>query len=157
MSVSDHDALVAELAQRAVADAAPQELPLFRAVSRRYLRSPEGVLRGAEAKDELLGFGVETAATLLTPVALTVASSVLDFVVGELVRTVKDASPPAVRRLLRLGSSDSTEGRDDALSQAQLRRVREIAVEKASALALPREQAELLADAMVGRLTTAAA
>lgn len=159
------DELVAELARGAIATAAPHELPLFPAASRRFFADPEGAVDPARGRDEVLGFGIEAAAVLITPVALTVAKDVIRFLVDEVARTAKEESRSAiesrVRRLFRRGEADDArDDREDAaqpLSREQLGEVRRIAVEKASVLRLPREQAELLADAMVGRLATAAA
>jgi transglutaminase-like putative cysteine protease len=155
------DELVAELAREAVATAAPQELPLFRAASRRYFEDPDGATRGTRGGDEVLGFGIEGAAILITPVALNIAKDVIRFLVDEITRTAKDEARPAiegrVRRLFRRGREAEPEPEEapDALSDDQLGEVRRIALEKASLLQLPREQAELLADAMVGSLATA--
>lgn len=160
------DELVAELARGAIATTAPHELPLFPASSRRFFADPQGALNTARGRDEVLGFGIEAAAVLITPVALTVAKDVIRFLVDEVARTAKEESRSAiesrVRRLFRRGEGgdDARDDREEAaqpLSREQLSEVRRIAVEKASTLRLPREQAELLADAMVGRLATAAA
>ena len=162
------DELVAELAREAVAKTAPQELPLFRATKEAYFRDPEGTLRAQKAKDEMLGFGVETAVTLLAPIALAVGKDVIQYLVAQAGEAAKDEGGPRLRRLVRrmFGKTDgaepaAAEAVDDpeppALTPEQLAEVRAIAVEKARQLNVPPEQAELLADAMVGDLVTAPA
>ena len=71
VAAAQNDDLVAALARATVERAAPEELPLFRATSEAYLRDPASV-EGGKSRDELLGFGVEAAAMLVTPVALQV-------------------------------------------------------------------------------------
>jgi hypothetical protein len=167
------NALVAQLARAAVAQAAPEELPLFRATSEAYFKDPAALERQASG-DDLLGFGVADALVLVTPIALSVAREVLDFVVDEVGaharETGRDVIDRLADRLLRRGDRDAQvgdgaeRGGDMAASAAadvlsltdeQLRQVRALAVEKAQQLALPPEQANLLADSLVGSLAIA--
>ena len=104
------DALVASLARSAVAQAAPEELPLFRATSETYFENPQA-LEQRGSGDQMLGFGAEAALVLVTPVALSVARDVLDFVVEQvrgharehgkdvIDRLADDVHDPAKRRL----------------------------------------------------------
>ena len=159
------DELVAELAREAVAKTAPQELPLFRATKEAYFRDPEGTLRAQKAKDEMLGFGLETAVTLLAPVALAVGKDVIQYLAAQAGQAAKDEGGPRVQRLVRrmFGKADGAEPAGEAvaedpetptLTREQLEEVRRIAVEKARQLNVDDAQAELLADAMVGGLAT---
>lgn len=155
MSAPQADLLVAELARRAVERAAPEEMPLFRATSEAWLADPSGI-RSARGRDDMLGFGIEAAAMLVTPVALQVARDVFDFVVAHLRERARDEGEEAldglVDRVLDRGGH-----RDPAveLTDEQLVRVRALAVEKARALRLSEAKAELLADSLVGSLATA--
>lgn len=162
MSTTTEDALVSEVARAAIAEAAPQELPLFAAASRRYFDDPDVVERAGHGKDEMLGFGVETAAILLTPVALCVAKTVVSFVAAEVARVTKEESRAViqsrVRRLFRREADGDEAEADEAvegLSDDQLLEVRRVAVEKATTLGLPPDKAAILADAVVGGLATA--
>jgi hypothetical protein len=165
MSTVTDDALVSEVARDAIAVAAPEELPLFRAASRRYFDDPDVVERQGNGKDELLGFGVETAAILLTPVALCVAKTVISFVAAEVARVTKEESRAViqdrVRRLFRRGNGAEAndEGEEaeeiEALNDGQLVQIRRVALEKATVLGLAPDKAEILADAVVGTLATA--
>jgi len=154
------DARVTTLARAAVERAAPEELPLFRATSEAYLRDPSA-LEQRGGKDELLGFGVEAAAVLVTPVALSVARDVLVFLGEQIRRVARKEGEAAVDRIV-----DRAAGRDDdaeaqapdgpaELTDEQLEQVRALALEKAKLLKLPDAKAELLADSLVGSLATA--
>ena len=155
-------ARIAALARAAVEKAAPEELPLFRATSEAYLRDPAELEQRA-GKDEMLGFGVEAAAVLVTPVALSVARDVLVFLGEQIRRIARNEGEGAIDRLV-----DRVAGRHDeepepaapapaalGLTDEQLEQVRELALDKARLLKLPEAKAELLADSLVGSLATA--
>jgi hypothetical protein len=159
------DALVAELARSAVAQAAPEELPLFRATSEAYFENPDA-LRAERSGDDMLGFGVDQALVLLTPVALAVSRDVLNFLVEQLRAQAhehgKDAIDRLVARLLHREGKPTTEtpaaeadGEPPDLTEEQLKEVRSIALAKARQLKLAPDKAELLADSLVGSLATA--
>lgn len=169
------DALVAALARPAVAETAPEELPLFRATSEAYFHDP-GSLTTKGSRDEMLGFGVDAAMVLVTPIALSVARDVLNFVI-EQVRAQsrehgKDAIDRLTDRLLRRSSKPAVQPEGQAatpatpagpapepeapdLTKEQLEEVREFALEKAKQFELPPEKAKLLAESLVGSLATA--
>jgi hypothetical protein len=148
--------LVADVARQLVARTAPQELPLFRAVSDAYFRDPRTVLEPKGGRDDLLGFGVDAAMMLVTPVALEVAKSVVAFLVTQVRDAVEKEGSEAitgfVQRLFHRDNDDDP--RTPPLTREQLDRVRELALEKAHQLKLPDAQASLLADSMVGSLAT---
>jgi len=111
----------------------------------------------------MLGFGVDLALTMLTPIALVVAKDVVTFVTAEVGRAAKEESRPLiaqrVRALFRRGKPE--EGEPEApdeepieLTDEQLHEVHRIALEKAKQLKLSADKAELLADSLVGELAT---
>jgi hypothetical protein len=160
------DALVAQLARSAVAETAPEELPLFRATSEAYFEDPAALERGGPG-DELLGFGVDAALVLVTPVALSVARDVLNFVLEQVREQAREHGKDAIDRFAdRLLRRTKTDGEGEAppeqpggepapLSDEQLEQVRALAVEKATQLKLSPDRAELHADSLVGSLATA--
>lgn len=160
MADVDQDALVLELTRSVVAQAAPEELPVLQATARAYFNQPGGGRRRAGPRDEMLGFGVD-AMTMLTPTALAAATPVVRFLVDEVTKQVKDQGAGAihdiVRRLFRSGRLDA--GHDAhtgiSLSRDQLAEVRRLAAQKAADMNLPKAQADLLADSMVGSLVLA--
>ena len=160
MSTVTDDELAVALARSAVERAAPEELVIFPAASEAFLEGddPSKRTRG----DPMLGFGVESAVVLLTPVALTVAKDVLGFLREQLKKQADEHGDDAfdwlVRKIFRRGD-DKDAKKDEApavaaepaeLTDEQLDEVRRFAIEKAKQLKLPKDKAELLADAHVG-------
>ena len=172
MNAAVDDALVAQLARDAVGKTAPEELPLFRATSEAYFRDPSSVEKGDGSGDEMLGFGVDAALVLITPVALSVARDVLNFVVAQVRAKAREHGTEAVDkltdRILKRGDDKKPAAPAAAsppeaaaapaapeLSDDQLEQVRALAIEKAKLLKLPDDKAHLLADSLVGSLATA--
>jgi hypothetical protein len=167
MSTVTDDQLAVALARSAVERAAPEELVIFPAASEAFLEGddPSKKTRG----DPMLGFGVESAVVLLTPVALTVAKDVLGFLREQLKKQADEHGDEAfdwlVKKIFRRGD-DKAEAPAAAspppdvaqateLTDEQLEEVRKLAIEKAKQLKLPKDKAELLADSLVGSLATA--
>jgi hypothetical protein len=153
------DDLVAALARATVERAAPEELPLFGPISEAYLADPSS-LDGGKKRDEMLGFGVDAAMLLVTPVALQVARDVLGFLHEQLRERAREHGEGAIDRIIArlVGKKDAAAADADSvpeLTDAQLEQVRELAVKKARALKLSDERAALLADSLVGSLATA--
>jgi hypothetical protein len=155
------DAVVADAAREIVARAVPQEMPLFRATSEAYFADPEKALAENKPKDEMLGFGVEAAALLLTPVIIDVVRRVALALVKSAGDAVEKEGSEAVggfvHKLFHRGKGKGEgEAGDDVpdLSAEQLREVREIAYSRALELDVPEDRAGLLADAVVGSLAT---
>ena len=173
MSAATDDELVVALARATVERAAPEELVLFPAVSEAYLegQDPSKQTRG----DPMLGFGVEAAAVLLTPVALKVAAEVLaflrvqlkkhaeergddavDWLVNRLFGRKKDEAPAADATSAPAAAAPEPAEPDNVeLSDEELEQVRQLALEKAKQLKLSDDKAALLADSLVGSLATA--
>lgn len=179
MSTSPDDALVVALARATVERAAPEELLIFPAASEAYLegQDPTKATRG----DPMLGFGIETAVILITPIALTVAKDVLGFLRVQLKKHAEERGDDAVdwfidRLFRRKDDEPAASAPSDAaapapapadtaatvepdedieLTDEQLEQVRAFALEKAKQLKLPDAKAELLADSLVGSLATA--
>jgi hypothetical protein len=144
------------LARAAVAQAAPEELPLFPAATEAYR---EGKDLTNESGEEMLGFGVDAAVVLLTPVALTVAKDVLGFLRVQLQKQAAKHGETLidrlVDRLLRRNDDKPAEPEPADLTDDQLDQVRDFALQKAKQLKLPDAKAKLLADSLVGSLATA--
>jgi hypothetical protein len=172
LSTTTDDELVVALARATVERAAPEEMVLFPAASEAYLEGhdPTKTTRG----DPTLGFGVESAVILLTPVALNVAKDVLGFLRVQLKKQADEHADEVfdwlVTKLLRRGDDKKPAAEVAAapapvpaeapadtaeLTDEQLEEVRELAIEKAKQLKLPKDKAELLADSLVGSLATA--
>jgi hypothetical protein len=157
---STDDALVEALARSAVERVAPEELPLFKATSEAYFSDPAALAR-TRSGDDMLGFGVDAALVLVSPVALQVAKDVIGFVVAQLRESAREEGEGAIKRLVaRLVHRDEDEEKDGdepvpELTDEQLEQVRTLALEKARSLRLSDAKATLLADSLVGSLATA--
>jgi len=155
MSAAESDALVAALARATVEKAAPEELPLFRATSEAYFEDPQALERG-KGKDEMLGFGVDAAMVLMTPVVLQVAKDVIGFLGEQLRERAREQGEGAIDRVIaRLVNRNGGEGEAEPveeLTEEQLEQVRALAIKKGRALKLSDERATLLADSLVGSL-----
>jgi hypothetical protein len=147
---TDTTELTIALAQRAVAAAAPEELPLFPALSEHYRRP---AARRAGTRDERLGFGSADAVALLTPAILAIAAEVSQYLLEEVKQTLKDHGAALVTKQIESWFKHF-EGAPPPMhfSQAQRERVRVIAFTKARQLDLDQDRAHLLADALVGAL-----
>ena len=158
MSAAESDALVAALARAAVEKAAPEELPLFRATSEAYFENPQA-LEQKRGKDEMLGFGVDAALLLVTPVALQVARDVIGFLGEQLRERAREQGEGAIDRVIaRLVNRNGGDGDAEPveeLTDEQLEQVRALAIKKGRALKLSDERATLLADSLVGSLALA--
>ena len=157
MSAAESDALVAALARATVEKAAPEELPLFHATSEAYFENPQALEQRA-AKDEMLGFGVDAAVVLLTPVVLQVAKDVIGFLGEQLRERAREQGEGAIDRVIaRLVNRDGEAEAEPVaeLTDDQLEQVRALAIKKGRALKLSDERATLLADSLVGSLALA--
>ena len=157
MSAAESDALVAALARATVEKAAPEELPLFRATSEAYFEDPQALERSG-GKDEMLGFGVDAAMVLMTPVVLQVAKDVIGFLGEQLRERAREQGEGAIDRVI--GKLVNRDGEGEAepveeLTDEQLEQVHALAIKKGRALKLSDERATLLADSLVGSLATA--
>jgi hypothetical protein len=156
MATSVRDEAVETLARQAVAAVSPAELPLFSASVTRYRADPQAALRGGQAGDRALGFGVEAAVVLVTPFALDLVKRMLTRLAEKLGDSAADS---VAGRIVRWFSGDGDEGGQDRvelLTPEQLAAVAEATRTEAASLALPADQSERLADAVVAALATRA-
>jgi hypothetical protein len=163
MTTSDEDELVAELARDHVEQIAPQEAPMFVIFSEAYFQDPDKMLKAQGGKDDMLGFGVEAGVILLTPVVMMVTREVVEFVAGEVMKSVQTQSSGLINEFVkkmfkkfRREGEAKGEKLPPPLTREQIGRVRELALEKARQLQLSQSQAGLLADSLAGSLATTA-
>jgi hypothetical protein len=161
LSQTDERAVVEALARVAVDDAAPEERPLFDPMAEAYYDPRRGTPSGSKS-DEMLGFGVDAAIILVTPVALEAAKNVLGYLVGELQTAFKDEAKPMIQAFVkrvmgRTSKSDTATPEADApepptLTQEQLDELRKVALETARKMGLREPKASVMADAIVGAM-----
>ncbi|WP_155375333.1 hypothetical protein [Catellatospora vulcania] len=147
----DPDIITAEqdLARWVAAQVAPEEDELFTVLDAAYRKDPARLTARGPGDDEMLGFGVETLAALMTPVVLAA--------VTEVVRYLTEQYGSAVRARLSLrrarGGADAvTEPAAPHLDDAQLARVRSIVLDKCAQAGLDEGRSRLLADSVAGAL-----
>ena len=148
--------LVRALAASVVGDLSPDELDVFDETAEEFFADPDEVLRAGD-KDEAVGFGLELA--LITPVVLAVVTSVVRFLASLLADAMQETARPAVvrtlRRVLRIREGGATAQAEVSLDADQLRRVHEVAMNRAVSLGLPEDRARLLADSIAGGIVVA--
>jgi hypothetical protein len=149
--------LVRALAASVVGDLSPDELDVFDETAEEFFADPDEVLRAGD-KDEAVGFGLELA--LITPVVLAVVTSVVRFLASLLADAMKETARPALvrtlRRILRIREDGATaQAAAVPLDVDQLRRVHEVAMNRAMSLGLPEDRARLLADSIAGGIVVA--
>jgi hypothetical protein len=147
--------VVVELAGLVLSDVAPEELPELPEVADEFFAAPQRTI--GSRRDEALGFGVELA--LVAPYVLALATPVVTYLGGIVADGIKDAAIPIVadrtRRLLRRRRPSPPAALPPgvpALAPGQAREIRDQTRRYAQSLGLPPAQAEMLADALVGRL-----
>jgi hypothetical protein len=162
MSSLVRNEFVADVARDQVAQVAPQEEMVFGIISEAYFQDPNEALKRRVGKDEMLGFGVEAGVVLLTPVILTVTKEVIEFLAGEVMKSVQTQSSGIINEFVKMFKKFRREERATGgklpppLTREQIARVRVLALEKGRQLRLSEDQAGLLADSLVGSLATAA-
>src|SRR6266566_9892076 len=159
MVTSMQNSLVAERAYAVVAQIAPEELPLFPAISTAYFKDPRQALKyDAEGKDDMLGFGVAETVSLLTPTVLVVMNEVIMLLTTGVAKSFEEESTNFISEQFKklrkkLRPQEKKEQHElSPLTSEQLVQVRQRAYEKACQLKLPDDTAQLLADAVVGSL-----
>ena len=149
----DTDEIVGSIGRELVSRLAPEELPLYPSLVKQAQGAKRGRRGKASSDDQLLGFGVAEAMTILTPVILSFSGSFWKALVAE----AADNSARGVVEYLR-AHLPGHHGAAAAppLTPGQLQLVRTIAEREARRLDVSENQAGLLADAMVGVLTAPA-
>jgi len=151
-----HD-LIRDLSRSLIVSVAPEEVRLFGPLSAAYYRDPAAATRARKERDEVLGFGVEAAAVIATPIVLSVVTDVVRHLTQRLVADAGEhgaqVAERGVQALLQRARSPEAVPSVPGLTEAQLREVRERAYEKARELRLSDARSALLADALVGSLS----
>jgi hypothetical protein len=150
----DTDEIVASVGRELVSHLAPEELPLYPALLSQFQGAKGGRGRKASSDDQLLGFGAAETLTMLTPAILNFTL----FFWQALMLEAAESSAHGVLAYVRShlpGHHEAARG-PRRLTPDQLQLVRSVAEREALRLDLPKKQAGLLADAMVGVLAAPA-
>jgi hypothetical protein len=154
---------VERIARQVLLEVAPEEEPLFPVAAARFRRDPN---RPPEtAGDQELGFAPEVVATAIASLALWLTQQALTYLAG-LANPDGSSERPVRVRLRRLLARIPLLGRfyrdtqvagrpTEPIPPAHLAQVRQVCRDKAVDAGLEPARAELLADAIVGRLAVA--
>jgi hypothetical protein len=149
------EAAVEALARQVVAQVSPAELPLFSATASRYRADPSGTLAPQRSADSALGFGAEAAVVLVTPFVLDLVTRMLRRVGEKLGDSAADGIAARITRWFsRKPETSPKDPEPEPLSPEQLALIAETTRAEAAELALPPEESERLADAIVATLAT---
>jgi hypothetical protein len=156
--------LISDIAHEVITEIAPRELPSFPLTSKAYFASINDPGEGGEPpkpKDEMLGFGLDTAVTYLTPVILALTTEVVTFLAKKVKDSIKEESGELVTKFVKemFKRIPPAEERDKkaplAVSREELVQLRQLMLETAKHLRLPNDKTELLVNAVVGKLVIA--
>lgn len=146
----DERALVAEFTRQVLAAAAPEEIETFKAHEAAYLSGQP--VTGEPGREEQLAFGEE----LIVPLVPYVVAAVVK-AIQVIVSAFADAAGAEAKAGVTAWLRRFLHRKEAAapLSPDVLRRVREAAYAVCQQMGADREDARLVADAVVGRLSTA--
>jgi hypothetical protein len=155
---SANTALVTEVARDVLSEIAPQEIPILAAASRAYFANPAAALRQASSKDNVLGFGIEAAAVVVTPAVLFVMSEVLDSLTRVAKKAIEEGLteeiPQVIKAMFRKFHS-SAPAVPSVLTKEQLALIHGNVQLAAKKLRLSTDQARSLANAVTAQLVLA--
>lgn len=154
----DEDALVAQLSRAALQEAAPEELDVFEQDAAGWLA---GTHVPGRAEDDMVGFGMETAAVLLTPYVIAAAKAAVRYVAGILAESADAELRPTVTRWMQRLLGHHAAGKEaadttDGLPLDVVARVKEETLRTCLDLGLDDTDAALVSDAVAGRLAVPA-
>jgi hypothetical protein len=152
LSASDERALVAALTAGTLNEVAPEEVPSFEANRDVYL---DGGQARAGGVDRQLGFGLEIV-VMLTPVVVAAARAVVQILANALAESAVSETNAAVaawvHRVLHTGPATASK---PAFSSQELARIRATVREVCLQMHADDHDAELIGDALIGRLVSA--
>jgi hypothetical protein len=154
LTASDERALVAALTAGTLSEVAPEEIPSFEADRDVYLDG--GQPRAASRVDRQLGIGLEIA-VMLTPAVVAAARAVVRILAEALadsaVSETKAAVAAWVHHVLHPGKAAAPAS---AFSSQEFALIRTTVLKVCRQMRTDDGDAELIADALIGRLATAA-
>lgn len=149
--------LIEALSRDIVATVAPEEVDLFDELLEEYFESPQPPDESVSASDDPLGFGVSGAIIAVTPAAAAMVSGVFNYLITEMFDAVKEKTAQEIKELIwglinpqKLGKSPSP------LTREQLRQIKDLASKQAMEFGIIENQAEKMANALVGSLVLSA-
>lgn len=155
MENSARTTLVTEVARDVLSEIAPQEMPIFAATSKAYFADPAAALQQLRAKDDVLGFGMDTAAALFTPAILLLLSETLEYLTRVAAKATADGLAKEIPDLIKAMFKKfhpSQPQTPSVLTKEHIAMVHGNILTSAKKLRLPAEKARSLADAVTAQL-----
>jgi hypothetical protein len=150
--------LMNEVARDILADIAPQELPIFPAVSKAYFADPAVALNKLRSRDTALGLGIESLAILLTPIVLHIVTEAFQILMEAAKKAVTDGLakeiPDAMKMMLRRFRA-SGPSVPPPVGTLQMDAIRAKIRLTAKEMQLPDDKIEALLDAVAAQLAIA--
>lgn len=147
-------ALIVDIAREVVREAEPEELVVFDAVAESWLSGTLGGRRRRREPGAAVGFGVE--AVLFSEFVFPIITGALAQVLGTpLAERVHFGRRHSAGRSQAAESHGEAAGHEMTLTAEQLRTIHDICQRDATALGMATSKARVLADAVVGALSTA--
>lgn len=151
MTLERDEVLLVDLAEPLVAEFAPAEDgELFAILSDAHFARPDAFAE-ADHRSGPLAFGLPEFTVLLTPVVLAAMTEVVKYVVEKAMDKGTELSANGIRRLFRRRVPLEAAEEPVALTAEQWAEVRRIVVDVAQRGGVPEDQAQLIADAVIGR------
>jgi hypothetical protein len=149
--------LIRDIAHELIAQIAPRELPLFGPASAAFFNPDSKPVPPSTPRDEMLGFGPDTAITFLTPVVLALTTEAVKFLMEKVKESIKEASGELITKWVKkiFNTEERAKNTPLALSREELVQLRQLMVETAKHLRLPNDKTELLVNTIVGQLALA--
>lgn len=170
-----HRELITEIARDVIKELAPEEVPMFSAVSQAYFADPRRATSGKGSRRSPLGFGSEAVELILTPVVLAATAKAVECLAEiRFQHITREGTVSALRRIFRVGQrsqgapapDDAADGAfapDDAaesassgtaaieLRQEDIEPLRHVVETTLHDCGVAPESARLIADAIIGR------
>lgn len=156
MDAPDTRMLLCDVARDIVADIAPQELPIFPAVSSAWLADPDGAIRRRRRGEAALGFGLEAIFTAATVGVLFVLTAVIKALAEAAVKAVAEGlereATAFVKAMFKRFRQPGQAPLPRNVIEAQLATVRATVVSAGREMHLPEDQIEVLVKAVTAQL-----
>ncbi|EWC58698.1 hypothetical protein UO65_6052 [Actinokineospora spheciospongiae] len=136
---AEYDEFVVGIAKAVVADLAPDESVVVDVVGQEFLRDPERVLAEDGPRAPVLGSGIGTVVTMVTPVALAVGASVYQHLLDKAGESLVKGGGKLIRKVFRRGDDSDA--------------VRRVVEARALELGRSPEEATRIADAVIAELS----
>ncbi|RLK55077.1 hypothetical protein [Actinokineospora cianjurensis] len=133
------DEFVLVTARAVVAEVAPDEAVVVDVVGQEFLRDPDRLLARDGGRPPLLGSGIGTVVTMVTPVALAVGASVYQHLLDKAGESLAKGTVQLVRKVFRRDQDAAAE-------------VRRVVVDRALELGRSQEEADRIADVVIAEL-----